>query len=352
MNGYAAAIVIAGLAFLGCSPGEAKPDFAWPKDGKFACTGVLTRGEDGYQLTPDRGMLPWCDAAIRDEDAPRVLKACTLGAGCEIRGSIRGHGTFGWVAIAAVRRAEATAAEVGKAFESPADRDPGGSTATRAETAAEQRFGTFRKVKAWQPRAVPVDLADMDAWNMFFPRSECAHTSSPHPDVPGATRFVVACPHWAGSRQLTFRFRTVATDPQSVYLDGVDVDGDRLSVPQYEAFIERPFFAYGSFQELLHDEGMMRVAAGDELVDFMSVNAFSEKAESSIYTCGVIRQKASEAVIGCRADEAARSGKTAPFFVQIRRTEASWLLHAVQTQNGPLRGRAMMAFLTKALRSR
>jgi hypothetical protein len=48
-------------------------------------------------------MLAWCDAEIGDKDEGRVLGACKLGQRCEIKGTIRGHGTFGWVEINSVK---------------------------------------------------------------------------------------------------------------------------------------------------------------------------------------------------------------------------------------------------------
>jgi hypothetical protein len=43
-------------------------------------------------------LLPAAD----DKDKSRVLNACKLGDRCEIKGIIRGHGTFGWVEITSV----------------------------------------------------------------------------------------------------------------------------------------------------------------------------------------------------------------------------------------------------------
>jgi len=78
------------------------PKFVWPKNSRFACSGVLAQ-EDGYRLTPDGGMLTWCSADIDDKDESRVLRACKPGQRCEIKGTITGHGAFTWVEITSVK---------------------------------------------------------------------------------------------------------------------------------------------------------------------------------------------------------------------------------------------------------
>jgi hypothetical protein len=80
-----------------------EPRFVWPKNSKFTCSGVLVQEQGGYRLTPDQGMLAWCDADIDDQDKDRVLVACKLGERCEIKGTIRGHGTFRWIAFTSVK---------------------------------------------------------------------------------------------------------------------------------------------------------------------------------------------------------------------------------------------------------
>jgi uncharacterized protein YecT (DUF1311 family) len=62
----------------------------------------LANEQGTYQLTPDQGMLAWCDADIDDKDKSRVLNTCKLGDHCEIKGIIRGHGAFAWVEITSV----------------------------------------------------------------------------------------------------------------------------------------------------------------------------------------------------------------------------------------------------------
>jgi hypothetical protein len=81
------------------------PRFVWPRNSQFTCSGVLAQEQGTYRLTPDQGMLTWCDADIDDKDKGRVLDACKLGDRCEIKGTIRGHGTFGWVKITSVKAA-------------------------------------------------------------------------------------------------------------------------------------------------------------------------------------------------------------------------------------------------------
>ena len=104
--------IAAGLAIIGslasclapmsasAAPGDPAP--VWPKDSYFTCRGVLSQDEGTHRLAPDQGMLPWCAADIGDRDERRVLKACKLGNACEIKGTIRGRGTFAWAAIASV----------------------------------------------------------------------------------------------------------------------------------------------------------------------------------------------------------------------------------------------------------
>ena len=104
------AAAVIGVALLGYSTAAAigaetkkDPIFVWPKNSQFICSGILIQDEGMYQLKPDKGMLTWCDADIEDKDKGRVLDACTVGDTCEIRGTIRGHGAFGWVTITSVR---------------------------------------------------------------------------------------------------------------------------------------------------------------------------------------------------------------------------------------------------------
>jgi hypothetical protein len=75
----------------------------WPKNSQFTCVGILVRDDGTYRLTPDPRMLTWCDADIADAYKDRVLDACKLGNRCEIKGTIRGRGAFGWVEIASVK---------------------------------------------------------------------------------------------------------------------------------------------------------------------------------------------------------------------------------------------------------
>jgi len=77
--------------------------FVWPKNSQFTCRGVLTQEEGTYRLAPGPRMLTWCDADIGDKDAGRVLNACKLADRCEIKGTIKGHGIFGWVEITSVK---------------------------------------------------------------------------------------------------------------------------------------------------------------------------------------------------------------------------------------------------------
>jgi hypothetical protein len=80
-----------------------EPRFVWPKNSKFTCRGVLVQEQGGYRLSPDQGMLAWCDADIDDQDKNRVLDACKLGDRCEIKGIIRGHGTFHWIGFTSIK---------------------------------------------------------------------------------------------------------------------------------------------------------------------------------------------------------------------------------------------------------
>jgi hypothetical protein len=77
--------------------------FVWPKNSQFNCSGVLAEEDGTYRLKPDQGMLAWCDADIDNKDKGGVLRACKLGDRCEIEGTIRGHGAFGWVEITSVK---------------------------------------------------------------------------------------------------------------------------------------------------------------------------------------------------------------------------------------------------------
>jgi hypothetical protein len=80
------------------------PKFVWPKDNRFACRGIMAEEQGVLLLTPDQNMLTWCDAEIGDKDRSRVLNVCKIGDRCEIKGTIRGHGTFGWVEIDTIVR--------------------------------------------------------------------------------------------------------------------------------------------------------------------------------------------------------------------------------------------------------
>jgi hypothetical protein len=106
--------IVAGLVILGAitaylnggsalaASNKTDPTLVWPKNSRFSCRGVMTAEQGTYRLTPDPGMLAWCDADIGDKDKNRVSNACKLGDHCEIKGMIMGHGTFGWVEITSI----------------------------------------------------------------------------------------------------------------------------------------------------------------------------------------------------------------------------------------------------------
>jgi hypothetical protein len=106
--------IVAGLVVMGMIAGnmdswsasatgsKTDPTLLWPKNSRFTCRGVLADEQGTYRLTPDQGMLAWCDADIDDKDKNRVSNACKLGDHCEIRGTIMGHGAFAWVEITSV----------------------------------------------------------------------------------------------------------------------------------------------------------------------------------------------------------------------------------------------------------
>lgn len=100
MTGLVATCLGAGAALAAANKPD--PKFVWPKDNRFTCRGILAEEQGALQLTPDQNMLTWCDADIDDKDRSRVLSICKLGDHCEIKGTIRGHGTFGWVAITSI----------------------------------------------------------------------------------------------------------------------------------------------------------------------------------------------------------------------------------------------------------
>ncbi|EJN15563.1 hypothetical protein PMI42_00855 [Bradyrhizobium sp. YR681] len=83
---------------------KSDPKFVWPGDNRFTCRGVLAEEQGVLKLTPDQAMLTWCDADIDDKDRGRVLNVCKVGDRCEIKGTIRGHGAFGWVEIKSIVR--------------------------------------------------------------------------------------------------------------------------------------------------------------------------------------------------------------------------------------------------------
>lgn len=91
---------------IGAAPAANKPDpkSAWPKHSRFTCRGVLSEDQGTLMLAPDQTMLTWCNAEIDDKDRRRILQVCNLGDRCQIKGTISGHGTFGWVAIHSIAR--------------------------------------------------------------------------------------------------------------------------------------------------------------------------------------------------------------------------------------------------------
>jgi hypothetical protein len=109
MNRIAAGLVTMGLVAV-CldsvsalaAANKTDPRFVWPKNSQFTCRGVLAHEQGTYRLTPDQGMLAWCDADIDDKDKDRVLDTCKLGDRCEMKGIIRGHGAFGWVEVTSI----------------------------------------------------------------------------------------------------------------------------------------------------------------------------------------------------------------------------------------------------------
>ncbi len=115
------AITFATLVFLAnvLSPSPASSaankdaTFVWPKESRFDCLGSLVREDGILQLAPEKGMLTWCDADISSSEEKRVLSECQLGQACRITGTIRGHGTFGWVKIISIQMRSAGAASQG-----------------------------------------------------------------------------------------------------------------------------------------------------------------------------------------------------------------------------------------------
>jgi hypothetical protein len=107
MNPIAAGVAMAVMVMACVSPlaaaNKTDPRFVWPENSQFTCRGLLAHEEDAYRLAPDQGVLVWCDADIGDKDSGRVLNVCKLGDRCEIKGTIRGHGAFGWVEISSIK---------------------------------------------------------------------------------------------------------------------------------------------------------------------------------------------------------------------------------------------------------
>ena len=99
----AVATCLDGMSALAAA--KTDPRFVWPKNSQFTCSGILAQEQGTYRLAPDQRMLTWCDADIDNKDKGRVLDACKLGDRCKIKGTIRGHGTFGWVEITSVKAA-------------------------------------------------------------------------------------------------------------------------------------------------------------------------------------------------------------------------------------------------------
>ncbi|RXT41957.1 hypothetical protein B5V03_25995 [Bradyrhizobium betae] len=102
MAGLAVTCLGAGAALAATNKPD--PKLVWPKDNRFTCSGVLAEEQGILLLTPDQNMLTWCDADIDDKYRSRVLNVCKLGDRCEIKGTIRGHGAFGWVEINSIVR--------------------------------------------------------------------------------------------------------------------------------------------------------------------------------------------------------------------------------------------------------
>lgn len=120
MNRIAAGLVVTMGVVSVCvsalaAANQKDPSVIWPKNSQFICRGVLVHEGGTYRLTPDQGMLAWCDADIAENDNGRVLNVCKLGDRCEIKGTINGHGAFGWVAISSIRGV-ARAAQLPEAY--------------------------------------------------------------------------------------------------------------------------------------------------------------------------------------------------------------------------------------------
>ena len=81
---------------------------------RMQCTGVLTKGEDGYSLSGTYkgfGSINnvWCNAAFSRDIEPKahealMKSACRVGDRCQIAGVVNGHGAFYWVQVHSVRR--------------------------------------------------------------------------------------------------------------------------------------------------------------------------------------------------------------------------------------------------------
>lgn len=113
-KGFAILTTVVGCLGVGSAMAAAQkqdPRFVWPTNSQFSCSGFLVQEEGTYRLNPVHGMLTWCDADIGSNDKGRVLEACGLKDRCEIEGTIRGHGNFGWVKITSVRSTGDTAGQ-------------------------------------------------------------------------------------------------------------------------------------------------------------------------------------------------------------------------------------------------
>ena len=92
-------------SFRKCDIGKSFAKVVWPKNNRFTCIGELVRDDNGLHLAQNQQSLVWCEIAeISDDNEAKVIKVCTVGDLCEIRGTIHGHGAFLWTKITKVRK--------------------------------------------------------------------------------------------------------------------------------------------------------------------------------------------------------------------------------------------------------
>jgi hypothetical protein len=216
-----------------------------------------------------------------------------------------------------------------------------------SDTAAEHAFRTFYSIRAWAPRTQPIDIGDRALWERHFPTRTCTWRKQAIQAATVDIAIFSSCPAYVGSRRISFEFHGKAGESE-LYLKRVNVEGEELSVVEYESFIDHPFTTYGSYQTLLQTNDRIRVLSSAGARDMTSTDHFLSTAEGAGYSCFITDQSVSKSIsVFCFVDahdpeDAEYAAKHRPFIMDLQRADAAWVMRAIHMEERTISGQKPM----------